>query len=210
MPLRALRFKSCEFIQLVYCPPLSSGSNTSRWFVGSDPKLLQSPLRCNWWPSPSLHRECTRGGFCNFMHLKPISRELRRELYGRRRKGYEHFTKTFFAFTHFSKSNREITIAPPLFPQPPQVSLEREALPIQGQGSGRRRRGPSRRRWKRQRRWQGQGRRRGQRRRRPWPRETPLQRQRAFWTILNHKPWLLVFSLPVSLPSLSSSLFFFF
>ncbi|CAL8322529.1 unnamed protein product [Merluccius merluccius] len=29
---------------------------------------------------------CTRGGFCNFMHLKPISRELRRELYGRRRK----------------------------------------------------------------------------------------------------------------------------
>ena len=27
--------------------------------------------------------ECTRGGFCNFMHLKPISRELRRDLYGR-------------------------------------------------------------------------------------------------------------------------------
>lgn len=27
--------------------------------------------------------ECTRGGFCNFMHLKPISRDLRRELYGR-------------------------------------------------------------------------------------------------------------------------------
>merc|ERR1711872_377228 len=31
--------------------------------------------------------ECTRGGFCNFMHLKPISRELRRRLYGRRRGG---------------------------------------------------------------------------------------------------------------------------
>ena len=29
--------------------------------------------------------ECTRGGFCNFMHLKPISRELRRQLYGRSR-----------------------------------------------------------------------------------------------------------------------------
>lgn len=28
--------------------------------------------------------ECTRGGFCNFMHLKPISRELRRSLYGRK------------------------------------------------------------------------------------------------------------------------------
>ncbi|QQP51609.1 Splicing factor U2af 38 kDa subunit, partial [Caligus rogercresseyi] len=27
--------------------------------------------------------ECTRSGFCNFMHLKPISRELRRDLYGR-------------------------------------------------------------------------------------------------------------------------------
>uniref|UniRef100_A0A2K5IDM7 C3H1-type domain-containing protein n=1 Tax=Colobus angolensis palliatus TaxID=336983 RepID=A0A2K5IDM7_COLAP len=27
--------------------------------------------------------ECTQGGFCNFMHLKPISRELRWELYGR-------------------------------------------------------------------------------------------------------------------------------
>ncbi|CAL8097377.1 unnamed protein product [Orchesella dallaii] len=31
--------------------------------------------------------ECTRSGFCNFMHLKPISRELRRYLYSRRRKG---------------------------------------------------------------------------------------------------------------------------
>jgi len=29
--------------------------------------------------------ECTRSGFCNFMHLKPISRKLREELYGRRR-----------------------------------------------------------------------------------------------------------------------------
>jgi len=30
--------------------------------------------------------ECTRGGFCNFMHLKPISRELRHSLYGRSRR----------------------------------------------------------------------------------------------------------------------------
>lgn len=30
--------------------------------------------------------ECTRSGFCNFMHIKPISRELRRELYGRKRR----------------------------------------------------------------------------------------------------------------------------
>lgn len=26
---------------------------------------------------------CTRGGYCNFMHLKPISRELRKRLFGR-------------------------------------------------------------------------------------------------------------------------------
>merc|ERR1712226_113844 len=31
--------------------------------------------------------ECVRSGFCNFMHLKPISRELRRDLYGRNRAG---------------------------------------------------------------------------------------------------------------------------
>ena len=28
---------------------------------------------------------CNRGGYCNFMHLKPISRDLRRRLYGRYR-----------------------------------------------------------------------------------------------------------------------------
>merc|ERR1712141_813321 len=33
--------------------------------------------------------ECTRGGFCNFMHLKPISKELRKKLYNRKeRRGY--------------------------------------------------------------------------------------------------------------------------
>lgn len=32
-----------------------------------------------------LFRECTRSGFCNFMHLKPISRDLRRYLYNRKR-----------------------------------------------------------------------------------------------------------------------------
>jgi len=29
--------------------------------------------------------DCGKGGFCNFMHLKPISRELRRRLYGRKK-----------------------------------------------------------------------------------------------------------------------------
>ncbi|KAI8808791.1 hypothetical protein BJ742DRAFT_807643 [Cladochytrium replicatum] len=30
--------------------------------------------------------ECTRGGFCNFMHLKMVSRQLRKELYEAQRK----------------------------------------------------------------------------------------------------------------------------
>lgn len=29
---------------------------------------------------------CTRGGYCNFMHLKPISKELRKRLFGRYRR----------------------------------------------------------------------------------------------------------------------------
>jgi len=33
--------------------------------------------------------ECTRSGFCNFMHLKPISRKLRHELYGRSMRGMD-------------------------------------------------------------------------------------------------------------------------
>lgn len=31
---------------------------------------------------------CNRGGYCNFMHLKKISRELRRQLFGRSRRRY--------------------------------------------------------------------------------------------------------------------------
>ena len=53
--------------------------------------------------STPLHRECTRGGFCNFMHLKPISRELRRELYGRRRKRYCWFTSVSDSKAHIHK-----------------------------------------------------------------------------------------------------------
>lgn len=32
---------------------------------------------------------CQKGAFCNFMHLKPISRELRRKLYGNRARSPE-------------------------------------------------------------------------------------------------------------------------
>ncbi|KDD73606.1 hypothetical protein H632_c2013p0, partial [Helicosporidium sp. ATCC 50920] len=30
---------------------------------------------------------CTRGGYCNFMHLRPVSRDLRKQLFGRYRDG---------------------------------------------------------------------------------------------------------------------------
>uniref|UniRef100_A0A673IVQ7 U2 small nuclear RNA auxiliary factor 1 n=1 Tax=Sinocyclocheilus rhinocerous TaxID=307959 RepID=A0A673IVQ7_9TELE len=60
----------------------------NRWFNGQPIHSELSPVTdfreacCRQYEMGS----CTRGGFCNFMHLKPISQELRRELYGRRRK----------------------------------------------------------------------------------------------------------------------------
>ncbi|KAI9556356.1 hypothetical protein GHT06_018930 [Daphnia sinensis] len=61
----------------------------NRWFAGRPVYAELSPVTdfreacCRQYELG----ECTRSGFCNFMHLKPISRELRRELYGRKRKG---------------------------------------------------------------------------------------------------------------------------
>uniref|UniRef100_A0A8C2QE38 Splicing factor U2AF 35 kDa subunit n=1 Tax=Cricetulus griseus TaxID=10029 RepID=A0A8C2QE38_CRIGR len=60
----------------------------NRWFNGQPIHAELSPVTdfreacCRQYEMG----ECTRGGFCNFMHLKPISRELRQELYGRWRK----------------------------------------------------------------------------------------------------------------------------
>lgn len=60
----------------------------NRWFNGRPIHAELSPVTdfreacCRQYEMG----ECTRGGFCNFMHLKPISRELRRQLYGRSRK----------------------------------------------------------------------------------------------------------------------------
>ncbi|XP_038062681.1 splicing factor U2AF 35 kDa subunit-like [Patiria miniata] len=61
----------------------------NRWFNGQPIRAELSPVTdfreacCRQYEMG----ECTRGGFCNFMHLKPISRQLRRDLYGRRKKG---------------------------------------------------------------------------------------------------------------------------
>ena len=51
--------------------------------------------------------ECTRSGFCNFMHLKPISRELRRELYGRGAKAGGGSGGGFHRSNRRSRSPRE-------------------------------------------------------------------------------------------------------
>ncbi|KAF0313480.1 Splicing factor U2af subunit [Amphibalanus amphitrite] len=62
----------------------------NRWFGGQPVHAELSPVTdfreacCRQYEVG----ECTRSGFCNFMHLKPISRELRKELYGRRGPSY--------------------------------------------------------------------------------------------------------------------------
>lgn len=60
----------------------------NRWFGGRPVYAQLSPVTdfreacCRQYEMG----ECTRSGFCNFMHLKPISRDLRRHLYSRRKK----------------------------------------------------------------------------------------------------------------------------
>jgi splicing factor U2AF subunit len=59
----------------------------NRWFNGMPVYAELSPVTdfreacCRQYEMG----DCGKGGFCNFMHLKPISRELRRKLYGRKR-----------------------------------------------------------------------------------------------------------------------------
>merc|ERR1711928_181343 len=60
----------------------------NRWFAGRPVYAELSPVTdfrgacCRDYEMG----ECTRGGFCNFMHLKPISKHLRKKLYNRRSK----------------------------------------------------------------------------------------------------------------------------
>lgn len=59
-------------------------SLNNRWFNGQPIRAELSPVTdfreacCRQYEIG----ECTRGGYCNFMHLKPISKELRSMLYG--------------------------------------------------------------------------------------------------------------------------------
>uniref|UniRef100_UPI00358F40CB splicing factor U2AF 35 kDa subunit-like isoform X1 n=1 Tax=Myxine glutinosa TaxID=7769 RepID=UPI00358F40CB len=78
----------------------------NRWFNGHPIHAELSPVTdfreacCRQYEMG----ECTRGGFCNFMHLKPISRELRRELYGRGHQKKHHKLRSHEK--HRSRSHR--------------------------------------------------------------------------------------------------------
>jgi len=41
-----------------------------------------------------ISRECTRGEFCNFIHMKPISRELHRYLYSHRSRRHSSHSRS--------------------------------------------------------------------------------------------------------------------
>nr|XP_055092872.1 splicing factor U2AF 26 kDa subunit isoform X2 [Symphalangus syndactylus] len=61
----------------------------NRWFNGQAVHAELSPVTD--FRESCCRQECTRGGFCNFMHLRPISQNLRRQLYGwgpRRRQSF--------------------------------------------------------------------------------------------------------------------------
>ena len=60
----------------------------NRWFGGRPIYAELSPVTDFWEACCRQYEtgECPRSGFCNFMHLKPISPNLKRELYGARRK----------------------------------------------------------------------------------------------------------------------------
>ncbi|BHF75572.1 Splicing factor U2AF 26 kDa subunit [Sparganum proliferum] len=81
----------------------------SRWFGGRPVHAELSPVSdfreacCRQYELG----ECVRGGFCNFMHLKPISRELCRRLYSRSRQRYgsgRHPPKSGVKSRHRSRS----------------------------------------------------------------------------------------------------------
>jgi splicing factor U2AF 35 kDa subunit len=73
----------------------------NRWFNGK-------PIYSELSPVTDFHEaccrqyqmgECPRGGFCNFLHLKPISQALRRKLYAARYARRRHRSRSVESFT---------------------------------------------------------------------------------------------------------------
>ena len=58
-------------------------SLNNRWFGGRPIYAELSPVTDFWEACCRQYEmgECPRSGFCNFMHLKPISKNLKRELF---------------------------------------------------------------------------------------------------------------------------------
>lgn len=77
----------CQFVEEESAEKAVNDCN-NRWYDGRPLVAELSPVTdfreacCRQYEMG----ECARGDFCNFMHLKPISRELRRKLYGKRRR----------------------------------------------------------------------------------------------------------------------------
>ena len=60
----------------------------NRWYGGRPIVAELSPVTDFREASCRLYEngECTRGGFCNFMHIKPVSRDVSRSIRGRTRR----------------------------------------------------------------------------------------------------------------------------
>jgi len=77
-------FSQTLVLQNLYINPQNSAKTADGSHIGqtvSDEEMQEHYH--NFFEEVFIECECTRAGFCNFMHLKPISRDLRRDLYKR-------------------------------------------------------------------------------------------------------------------------------
>ncbi len=67
------------------CDTRRRGGTQGRYYQGRPILIEFSPVTDFREATCRQYEEntCTRGGYCNFMHLRPISRDLRKQLFGR-------------------------------------------------------------------------------------------------------------------------------
>uniref|UniRef100_A0A6I8PKK3 Splicing factor U2AF 26 kDa subunit n=1 Tax=Ornithorhynchus anatinus TaxID=9258 RepID=A0A6I8PKK3_ORNAN len=109
----------------------------NRWFNGQAVQAELSPVTdfrescCRQYEMG----ECTRGGFCNFMHLRPISRDLRRQLYGRGRR-HRLFTSPYRPGPPLPRVGSAPPPPPPASPRLPLCGLPTpHSLPLPPAGA---------------------------------------------------------------------------